>query len=177
MAYAVLGIAACKPDGIHGYALQNEVEAIAEEFWGINFGRVYRALDRLAAAGDLAAEREPQDGRPSRNVYRITEQGRQTLDDWLLQPLSSSPRPLREELSLKLLFLDTQNTEAFNRHIREQRGVYLDKLSRVRRRQRRLERVGINIRVVGMVMEGAEMRVQADLAWLDHLERVILEGS
>ncbi len=172
--FALLGLVASRPDGAHGYLLQSECEAIADDFWGMNFGRVYRILDRLAKDGHIIAHEEPQSGRPSRNVYRITERGRQSLDDWLLEPIGDSPRPLRDELSLKILFLNTQNLEEFARLIKEQRSIYLDKLSLVKRRRRRLEKAGIDMRVVQMVMDGADIRVRADLDWLEHIESLLI---
>ena len=45
--YAVLGLISSKSDGTHGYRLKGECEAIADEFWSLNYGRLYRMLDEL----------------------------------------------------------------------------------------------------------------------------------
>ncbi len=174
--YAVLGLVRVRREGVHGYRLKSEIEAICDEFWELNYGRLYRVLDLLDAAGDLAVEIEQQVGRPNRKVYRLTEKGKQTLDDWLLLPVSEEPHPLRDELALKLLFLDRSNIDALAKQISSQRAIYLRRLARVTRRRRRLEKAGIKSRVVELVMEGAEGRVRADLAWLDHIERRIIRG-
>ena len=48
---------------------------------------IYREVKRLAAMGLVAAEREYVGKRP-RTVYSITEQGRQTLREWLATPVA-----------------------------------------------------------------------------------------
>ena len=110
--YAVLGLVASRSEGVHGYKLKADFEALSDDFWQVNYGRLYRILDHLEQAGDLAASEEIQTGRPNKKVYRLTEHGRQTLDDWLLQPVSDDPQPLRDELSLRLLFLQDDDLAA-----------------------------------------------------------------
>ena len=45
---------------------------------------------------------------------------------------------------------------------------------RLEKRRRKLERAGIEMPVIALVMDGALMRVRADLAWLEHIERKII---
>ena len=173
--YAVLGLVAQKQDeGIHGYRLKGECEALADEFWELNYGKLYRILDGLESTGDLDAETQIQFGKPNRKVYRITEKGRKTLDDWLLQPVDESPRPLRDELAVKLLFIGPENLDALNEMIKQQRSIYLNRLAKVARRRRRLQKAGLDMRATDLVLDGAEMRVRADLSWLEHVERHLI---
>ncbi len=174
--YAVLGLIASKAEGVHGYRLKGECEAISDAFWQLNYGKLYRILDVLERAGELDVADEIQHGRPNRKVYRITERGRQTLDDWLLEPVSDEAQPLRDELILKLLFLGPDRLDEVYELIRQQRGIYLTRLARIARRRRRLDKAGIDMRATELVMAGAEMRVRADLGWLDHVERSLLKG-
>ncbi len=173
--FAVLGLVASKDEGVHGYRLKNECEAISEAFWQLNYGKLYRILDVLEKAGELDVADEIQRGRPNKRVYRITEQGRQTLDDWLLEPVSGEAQPLRDELILKLLFLGPDRVDDVYELIKQQRAIYLTRLARVARRRRRLEKAGIDMAATELVLTGAEMRVRADLGWLDHIERQLLK--
>ncbi|HYC00562.1 MAG TPA: PadR family transcriptional regulator [Candidatus Limnocylindrales bacterium] len=175
--YAVLGLVSSKPEGIHGYRLKGECESIADEFWAMNYGRLYRILDLLERAGELTVTDEIQHGRPNRKVYRITEKGRQSLDDWLLQPVQDGATPLRDELVLKLLFLGTADIDRIYPMIVQQRRIYLTRLAQVTRRRRRLEKAGMDLNATGIIMDGAEMRVRADLSWLDMIERRLLRQS
>src|SRR5437762_5982331 len=61
-------------------------------------------LKKKKRAGLVQCTEEVQSGRPSRKVYRITASGQHSLDDWLLLPPTDEPRPLRDDLSVKLTF-------------------------------------------------------------------------
>lgn len=172
--YAVLGLIATKPDGVHGYRLKGECEAIADEFWSVNYGRLYRILDDLERAGELTVADEIQRGRPNRKVYRITQRGQRNLDDWLLAPVREDAQPLRDELVLKLLFIDPEDSTRIYDILKQQRSIYLTRLARITRRRRRLEKAGVDMRATEMILDGAEMRVRADLSWLESIERRLI---
>ena len=172
--YAVLGLVASRDEGIHGYGLKRDCDAISDDFWHINYGSIYRILDDLERSGQLAGEKQIQSTRPNRKVFRITEQGRQTLDDWLLQPIAENPQPLRNELALKLLFLRSIKAGGICELIKQQREIYLRKLAIVSRRRKQLRKAGLELEVADLVMDSAEMKVRADLAWLEHVERKII---
>lgn len=175
--YAVLGLIASKADGVHGYQLKGECEAIADEFWALNYGRLYRILDELESTGALTVADEIQKGRPNKKVYRITEKGKQSLDDWLLAPVEPNAQPLRDEMVLKLLFIDSDDVDRIYEIIKQQRSIYLTRLARVTRRRRRLEKAGVDMRATEMILDGAEMRVRADLSWLESIERRLVRTS
>jgi len=172
--FAILGLIAARPGGIHGYGLKKEIEALSgRDFWEINFGSLYRLLDVLDDEGDIEALLDDAT-KSQRQVYRITEKGQRSLDDWLLQPVADSPRPLRDELALKLIFLDPRRLDVLGEQLRAQRAIYMSQLGQLVRSQRRLEKAGLEPSVTRLVMEGAEMRLHADLAWLDVVERKML---
>jgi DNA-binding PadR family transcriptional regulator len=175
LSFALLGLVAARISGVHGYQLKTEFEALCEDFWQLNYGRLYRALDNLETSGELVGQQQVQIGRPNRKVYRITSKGEQSLDDWLLQPLSDEPRPLRDELSLRLLFLRHRDPLKVQRLVREQRAIYMSRLARVARRRRKLDGIDFEATVTRLVMDGLEMRVKADLSWLEHVEHTLLE--
>jgi DNA-binding PadR family transcriptional regulator len=125
--------------------------------------------------GDVKALADDRGSKPQRRIYRITEKGLRTLDDWLLQPVADSPRPLRDELTLKLMFIDRKRLDVLADQIRKQRSIYMSQLSQLVRNQRRLEKAGLDASVTRLVMDGAEMRLRADLAWLEMVERKMLQ--
>ena len=172
--YAVLGLVGARRSGVHGYQLKGELEALCNDFWQVNFGRLYRQLDLLDQSGDVEAEPVLQEGRPNRKVYRITEKGKQTLDDWLQQPVSDRPRPLRDELVLKLLFLGRSNIEALSDQIQQQRSIYLGKLALITQWRRRLRKSTMDSELTDLVMDGLERRIRAEFAWLDDVQRRIV---
>jgi DNA-binding PadR family transcriptional regulator len=135
---------------------------------------LYRVLDWLTEAGDVEFSELFQSGKPNRKIFRITPTGVTSLEDWLLRPIPKNPQPLRDELSLKLLFLQHARIERIAELVTQQRSIYLSKLSLTVRRRRRLQKAGLPVDAITLVMDGAEMRLRADLAWLDHVERQVL---
>jgi DNA-binding PadR family transcriptional regulator len=168
--YAVIGLVAHRPEGAHGYQLKQELESICEESAQLTYGRLYATLDLLAREGKLHLAECIQSGRPNRKVYRATEAGLDYLGQWLLTPISEDPRPLRDELSLKILFLDRKNVAAMAELVEQQRSKCLERLSRLVRRRKRLERAKLSPAAIDVILQGPKLHVRADLAWLKEVE-------
>lgn len=168
--YAVLGLISAREAGVHGYRLKTEFDALYGEFWALNYGQMYRTLDRLERAGLIEGFDELQSRRPTRKVFRITKQGRKRLDAWLVHPPSHEPRPLRDDLSLKLLFFTDGQLDELRAIISTQRALYLKHLARLtKRREAAVDRTREGF-VMTLLLRQADMRVRADLAWLDLVE-------
>jgi DNA-binding PadR family transcriptional regulator len=60
-----------------GYDLKKRFETDLRHFYTAGFGSIYPALAELADAGLVSCRAIPQDGKPDRKVYRITEAGRE----------------------------------------------------------------------------------------------------
>ena len=58
-------------------------------FVDASYGAIYPALDRLENEGFVTRRVEVQDGRPSRNVYAITDKGREALVSQLMEPIAA----------------------------------------------------------------------------------------
>jgi DNA-binding PadR family transcriptional regulator len=167
--YAVLGLISSREAGIHGYQLKSEFDSLYGDFWALNYGQMYRTLDRLERAGYIEGFDQFQTGRPNRKVFRITKSGRRILDEWLVHPPNDQPRPLRDELSVKLLFLNETRFEEILTLIRSQRAMYLQHLSRLTKRRGKLGD-DQDLFVADLLLRQADMRVRSDLAWLDLVE-------
>ena len=171
--YALLGVVSQNPNGVHGYALKRQCERVLGNFWQLNFGEVYRVLDRLANDGlieQVIAETES-----GRKVYRITEKGKRSLDDFVLEPPQDAPRPLRQELAVKLLFASPGRLAEVVRLIDHQREAYMRQLSLLGVQRRRLQRAPIDSFVTNLLIDGAELAVRAELAWLDDVTQKLKE--
>lgn len=57
-------------------------------FADASVGAIYPALHKLRQKGFVAIRVEPQDGKPDRKVYRITDAGREAFNDMLNEPLA-----------------------------------------------------------------------------------------
>jgi DNA-binding PadR family transcriptional regulator len=68
---------------MHGHLLRSLAEKMRVPLWtDISVGAVYGAMSRLAAEGLLKeAGREQEGNRPTRQIYKITDEGRRVLAD------------------------------------------------------------------------------------------------
>ena len=98
--YAILGVLSLMP--MSGYDIKKFSDSSIAHFWNENYARIYPVLKEMEREGMVTKETMRNENRPPRNVYSITEQGRNELSQWLLQP--AEERRLREELLLKLFF-------------------------------------------------------------------------
>src|SRR4029077_11935300 len=92
--------------------------------------------DRLAADGLF--EHLLVGPESSRTLYRMTEKGRHSLGDLILLPATAAPRPLRQELAVKLLFAGPGRLPELLRLIDHQREAYMRELSLLGVQRRRL---------------------------------------
>jgi PadR family transcriptional regulator AphA len=65
------------------------VEGECAYFTEASFGSIYPALAKLEEEGLVTSRTELQDGKPAKNVFSITTEGRQALIEQLMQPLGS----------------------------------------------------------------------------------------
>jgi PadR family transcriptional regulator AphA len=110
--WTVLAVLAEAPT--HGFGIAKELRAGADLGRIITVHRplVYRALDRLAAAG-LAESytTEPGDAGPNRTVHRATGRGCDAVEHWLDRPVAHI-RELRIEFLAKLRLNQRRSRDA-----------------------------------------------------------------
>ncbi len=110
---AALGLLIAGPK--HGYALYQEFTCVFHLIWSAGQTNFYIALSSLDDQGLVRVTKEAQQGRPSRKVYTITEEGHAAFMRWLHTPVPSM-RAMRVELLGKLRFYDVlglPGTESF----------------------------------------------------------------
>src|SRR5918996_2938347 len=56
-------------------------------FWSATHQQIYRVLGRMEAAGWVSGSAVPQQGRPDKKVYAVTDAGRTELANWLAGPM------------------------------------------------------------------------------------------
>jgi DNA-binding PadR family transcriptional regulator len=101
--YLALGLLMQGPG--HGYQLDQDLEDDFGMIWKAGQTKLYVTLSSLEEEGLLASELEPQENRPDRKVYSLTEKGRRAFREWVSQPVPSL-RAARVELIAKLRFYD-----------------------------------------------------------------------
>jgi DNA-binding PadR family transcriptional regulator len=96
--YAVLGLLMYA--SLSGYDIRRIYADSLGNFWSESYGAIYPILKRLEEEGLATRAVERQAGKPDRNVYTITDQGREELHRWLAVP--ADPVGQRVEVLLKL---------------------------------------------------------------------------
>ena len=69
-----------------GYDLKKEFESTFSHFFSAGYGSIYPALSWLAEQGYVRCEEIPQEGKPDRKVYEITDAGHAFLLEALRNP-------------------------------------------------------------------------------------------
>jgi PadR family transcriptional regulator AphA len=82
--HAILGFLNYQP--YTGYDLKKIFDSSVQHFWPADQSQIYRTLNRLTAEGYADMEKVPQEDRPDRKVYHLTEAGRAELMQWLSEP-------------------------------------------------------------------------------------------
>jgi DNA-binding PadR family transcriptional regulator len=174
--YALLGILAEKDR--HGYELKSRFDEKVGEFWSLNFGQIYSTLDRLEKEGLVSHDREIQERRPDRKIFRITLEGRDELAVWLSTPVNKV-RALRDEFFIKLVFLDQSNPSAILELINRQKALYLKRMNQLTRRKLTLKKRDQDFEALTaeLLVDAALFHAEADIQWLTLCESKIKDAS
>jgi DNA-binding PadR family transcriptional regulator len=95
-----------------GYDMKKCFESSFGHFFAAGYGSIYPALATMATEGLVDCRAEPQDGKPDRKVYTITDKGREVLLEAL-----ANPRPkhkLRSEFLAILCFANLMRDDQIN---------------------------------------------------------------
>jgi len=161
---ALLALLAKEP--AHGYELRGRlVAALGPAAAALNPGQVYVTLSRLEKAGLVRVEEVEQAGHPDKKVYELTAAGRERVTEWLEDRSWQKVAPVDFHLKLvaavatrladPIALVDGQRIELLRQ---------LHELQEVARTQSP-EDSG------ALLLEGAAMRLQADIRWLEVCER------
>jgi len=150
--HAILGLLYFEQSGGHGYDLARHFgdDQPLGDVLKLEPGMLYHHLKKLARTGWVTVDIEPQGTRPPRQVYRLTESGREALLRWLREPVQHT-REIRLEFLVKLYFARLLDPGLAASLIRDQ----LDK-------SREME-------------SGLESRLDASSAFIDDFARQVLD--
>ena len=158
--YGILGLLAEQP--LHGYEVKNRFEELLGGTWEVNIGQVYATFQRLER--DDLIEAVGERGDRGKLAYRLTDAGRQNLEEWLEAP-DAEPQPMREEVYVKLLLGNRLGNGSLERLLSRQRSIHLQRLKDLAELEDRASRE--NQRGVVLMLRGAILHTEADLQWLD----------
>ncbi|GAA2304213.1 PadR family transcriptional regulator [Streptomyces kunmingensis] len=132
--YAVL--AALLEGEASGYDLAKIFDVSVSNFWAATPQQLYRELDRLAAEGLIDARVVPQERRPNKRMFTLSEEGRADLAAFTAK--QPKPMAMRDELMVKVQAADVGDLGAVREHVEERMTWAHGKLARYERVRRHL---------------------------------------
>lgn len=124
LAHAILAFVEMHP--MTGYDLKKVFDESVRHFWSATQSHIYKALNELEENGWVTVTLIPQEGKPNRKEYQITEAGREELHRWLITPLPLEQ--VRADWLIQIFFsMDSSNEQII--------GLLQARLAKIRERQ------------------------------------------
>jgi DNA-binding PadR family transcriptional regulator len=111
-----------------GYDLKKHIDNSTRFFWHAKLSQIYPTLRELAEWGLVEADTVPQEGKPDKKIYWITETGREALRDWLATPIEGLS-PTKDAALLKLFFSGSLDKKVLVSHLHHQLALHRRQLA------------------------------------------------
>jgi DNA-binding PadR family transcriptional regulator len=168
MREAILALLAKEP--AHGYELHVRLmQALGPAREAMNPGQVYVTLSRLERAGLVRPEDVEQSGRPDKRVYTLTPAGGERVREWLSDLSWTKVAPV--EFHLKLVAAALTGLADPVALVDAQRLELLRRLRELQDVARGEDPASAGV----LLLEGAALRLQADIRWLETCENWLAE--
>lgn len=105
--HAILAFIEFQP--MTGYDLKKYFDVSVTHFWSATQSHIYKSLEGLEKKGWAEARVIPQEGKPNRKEYQITDEGRAELRRWLITPLPLEP--VRKASLIQIFFSHFNSNE------------------------------------------------------------------
>jgi DNA-binding PadR family transcriptional regulator len=98
--HVILGFLMNEP--MSGYDIKRRFEVSASHFFEASFGGIYPALRKMEKEGLIDKQVVIQEGKPNKNVFAITDLGKQAFYEYLASPLE--PSMIRSDFLVRVFF-------------------------------------------------------------------------
>jgi PadR family transcriptional regulator, regulatory protein AphA len=171
--YAVLAtLGHFGPGEVSGYDVKKFVDDALGYVWAPSKTHLYAVLRRLVDAG-LATRRElAQSSRPNKQLYRITERGREVVREWLDRPETEAD-PDRSVFMLKLFFGSQASRESLLDQLATFRGLYAQRLATYEKMRESIESSGPEDEFTYRALLYGIARARAAVDWADEALRAL----
>ena len=172
--FAMLGLLSIRP--MTGYELRKLSEESIQHFWRESFGQIYPSLRALEALGMVTRTEEmgAVRGRPARQVYALTDGGREALRAWVAAP--ARPEVPRNELLLKLFFGSQAPLEMNLRQIAERRRMCVEELEGYKAIEKRIRAAyhgRPDLPYWLLTLNYGKRYTEAEIAWCDEAQEIL----
>jgi len=147
----------------HGYdLLQSYEQLFSQALPPLNAGQIYTTLGRLERDGLVQKSEVEQSGKPDKNVYELTPEGREALQAWFSEPVVGSR--LKDNFYLKLISARLSGLADPQQLIATQRQQYLQSLHNLNALA--LQPAMAAEPAKELLIQGMILHLKADLEWL-----------
>lgn len=101
-------------ESLTGYEIKKRMDTSLNYFWGASFGSIYPTLSSMLDNGLVTKSDDTDSGR-NKQIYSITQKGREYLLDWLKRPVEKDI--MRYETLMKIFFGNEGGEEITAQHI------------------------------------------------------------
>ena len=125
--YTLLGFLNYGP--LTGYDLKKHMDNSTQFFWHARLSQIYPTLKRMEEDDWVESTIMPQEGKPDKKFYMITEKGRAALLSWL-DEFSSEIAPDKRPELLRFFFAGALEKENILTHLRYQLALHRTQLQK-----------------------------------------------
>lgn len=150
-------------DGLTGYDLTKKFSEQLFFIWSANHQQVYRELNKMAEQKYISCRLVPQDGKPDRKIYSITESGKCFLSRSL--PEKTALPVIRDALSANLFAAESANkSDSLWEHLERQQASCSQRLDRLNKQRDLIAAKGDLLEL--LLIDRQIRLLQAEVEWL-----------
>jgi DNA-binding PadR family transcriptional regulator len=109
-----------------GYELARRFDKSIGYFWTATHQQIYKVLGRMESSGWVSVTVVPQDNRPDKKVYDVTDAGRTELRRWIAEP--SEDEVARSDFAVKLRGASSGDIGVVVDEVRRRRARHAERL-------------------------------------------------
>ncbi len=102
-----------------GYDLKVFMDRSINFFWSAELSQIYRELSKLEGLGYVNYRIEPQEGRPDKKIYSISQEGNIAFIEWLRDFPDTLSTPSRNEFLVRIFFSSKLKKEELILHFED----------------------------------------------------------
>ncbi|MBD0379473.1 helix-turn-helix transcriptional regulator [Paenibacillus sedimenti] len=100
---------------LSGYDIKHLLESVFSYFYNASYGTIYPTLSKMEKDGLITKESVLQEGRPNKNIYTITEEGRKQFRAYMYSPMQANE--FKSDGMTRLFFGEFVDPEVIARYL------------------------------------------------------------
>jgi DNA-binding PadR family transcriptional regulator len=125
LSHTILAVLSQQP--YSGYDISKRFEESVSCYWQASPQQIYRELSKMEQQGWVVYESVPQEGKPDKKIYSLTEAGHTELCRWYAEP--TEPTPIREDLLVRVLAAPYVPEGGLIDELHRRRQIHADQLA------------------------------------------------